>query len=382
MAQEHTAILSGIAIVLCTSGIAHAAAIERAIPSTTRILFEDGTYGEVGVTYTDPHQSGDDALLPEAFTGIPGGLAVPGTTGDVFDSYWTFSGAWKNDINDRLSYAVIFDEPYGADTDYGEGSFPAGVFTYEGTSANLDSYQLSGILAYDVRPDIKLFAGARAQKLDAEADIPFVGPTAGLPPYTADGEADWGFGYLVGAAYSRPDIALRVSLTYYSQIDHELDTEEFGLFDTETDITTPRSVALEFQTGVAPKTLVFGSVRWVQWSEFSIAPPSYTAAVGRPLVDYEEDWFTYTLGVGRQLTDNLAGSLSILYEPDIGGELTTLGPYDGRTIGTAALSYDIEKFNITGGISYGSTGDTSNVFETDYNDGYVWGAGLRIGYTF
>ena len=102
----------------------------------------------------------------------------------------------------------------------------------------------------------------------------------------------------------------------------------------------------------------------------------------RPLVAYDDDWWTYTLGVGRELTDTLAGSLSVSYEPDVGGEMTSLGPYDGRTTATAALSYDYGQWNITGGVTYGVLGDTENLLETDYNDGSVWGAGVRVGYTF
>ena len=49
-----------------------------------------------------------------------------------------------------------------------------------------------------------------------------------------------------------------------------------------TDVDTPQSVQLDFQTGVAPKTLVFGYVRWVDWSEFSISPARLRAADRRP----------------------------------------------------------------------------------------------------
>lgn len=382
MPHNSKAILAGMAVALGSAGMAEAAAIERAVPSTTRILFEEGSYGEIGFTYTDPEQSGDDAVLPPTLTSAPVAVTVPGDTGDVFDEHWNFSAAWKADINDRLSYAIIFDQPFGADTEYGAGTFAAGGFSYDGTNADLDTNTFSGIMAFDMRPDVKLYAGLRVQQLDADASIPFIGPSAGLPPYTAETDSDWGYGYLVGAAYSREEIALRIALTYYSEIEHEFEVDEFGTLDTEADITTPQSVQLDFQTGVAPKTLVFGSVRWVDWSEFSIEPPAYTAAVGQPLVDYEDDWVTYSLGVGRQLTNSLAGSLSFTYEPDVGGELTTLGPYDGRKAATAALSYDHAQFNVTGGVSYGTLGDTSNIFDTDFNDGSYWAAGLRFGYSF
>jgi hypothetical protein len=45
-------------------------------------------------------------------------------------------------------------------------------------------------------------------------------------------------------------------------------------------------------------------VRWVDWSETEIVSPGYFA---NPVVDYDGDYVTYTLGVGRQLTDSPAG---------------------------------------------------------------------------
>jgi long-chain fatty acid transport protein len=367
---------------LAAAGGANAAALEQTVPSTIRLLYQEGRYAEFGVAYTDPDQSGDGAVIPPNPI-IPAG-PLPGNTGDVFEARWTFSGAYKADLSDRLSYALIFDQPLIADTRYGAGTFPIPI--YEGSKADLTTYQLTGALSYDISDNVKLFGGLRAQRLDAEAAVSFV------DDYSVKADDSWGYGYLLGAAYERPEIALRVALTYYSRIGYDLDTAEFtattGTVDTETDVDTPQSVQLDFQTGVAPQTLVFGYIRWVDWSEFAISPPIYEQATAfllgqpRPLVDYADDWWTYNLGIGRQLTDAVAGSLSLTYEPDVGGELTSLGPYDGRTTATAALSYDYGQFNVTGGLTYGVLGDTFNVLQTDYDDGSVWGAGLRVGYTF
>jgi long-chain fatty acid transport protein len=382
-------LLAGASLAaLAAAGAAHAAAIEQTVPSTVRLLYQEGTYAEFGLTYTDPDQSGEGAVIPP----IPGVTTTPtvlsGDTGDLFKDRWTVSAAWKNDINENWSYLVTFDEPYLADTDYGGGTFLPNPlnFTYEGSLADLRTYQITGVLAYDVNPNIKFYGGARVQRLDAKAAVPFIGG------YSVDADIDYGYGYLLGAAYARPEIALRVALTYFSKIEHDLDTAEFtdatGTVDTDTDVDTPQSVSLDVQTGVAEGTLVFGSIRWVDWSEFAIEPPIYgqatAALLGAPraLVDYEDDWWTYQLGIGRQLTDNLAGSLALTYEPDVGGEMTTLGPYDGRNTATAALSYDYGQINVTGGLTYGKLGDTRNLLQTDFDDGSVWGAGLRVGYTF
>ncbi len=272
----HAGRLFASASALClVGGLAHGAALEQAVPSTLRLLYEEGTYAEFGITYTDPDQSGEDATIPAGVVG-PVPFTLPGNTGDVFEDRWNFSGAWKNDINDRWSYVIGFDQPFIADTSYGRGSFlPNPInFTYDGSSANLTTYQITGVLAYDVNQDVKVFGGLRAQWLNADAALPFI---AG---YSVDADPGWGFGWLVGAAYARPEIGLRIGLTYFSEIKHDLDTAEysdfFGAADTSTDINTPQSVTLDAQTGVAEGTLVFGSIRWVDWSEFTIAPPLYS----------------------------------------------------------------------------------------------------------
>lgn len=383
-AHRHRRALCGASLLaIAAAGSAQAAALEQVVPATIRLLYQEGRYVEFGVAYTDPHQSGNGVTLPPN-PALPSGGTLPGNTGDVFDGRWNFSGAYKADLSERISYALTFDQPYVADTMYGAGSFALPVYT--GSSADLKTYQITAAMAYDVNPNVKLFGGVRAQRLDAKAAISFV------DDYHVDAGKDWGYGWLLGAAYERPEIALRVSLTYYSKIAHSLDTNESttttGVVPTSTDVDTPQSVTLDFQTGVAPRTLVFGSVRWVDWSEFRIDPPLYEQAVvgligaPRPLVDYDEDWWTYTLGMGHQITDRMAASFSVSYEPSVGGEMTSLGPYDGRTSATASLSYEFGQMTVTGGVTYGKLGDTHNVLQTDFDDGSFWGAGVRVGYTF
>ncbi|GAB5436920.1 hypothetical protein [Falsiruegeria mediterranea] len=88
---------------------------------------------------------------------------------------------------------------------------------------------------------------------------------------TTDAPVD--FGYALGVAWERPDIAARVSLTYSSAMEHTLLESESlnppppvpaGTLVTvpaSSTIETPQSVNLDFQTGIAPDTLLFGSVR-------------------------------------------------------------------------------------------------------------------------
>lgn len=361
-------------VLAAAGGQAWGAAIERSVPSTSRLLFEPGRYGELGAVWVDPRQDGSGA--DTGVLGMPGRL--DGRTGDMFDPEWTLSGALKAGTGQGFSFALLVDQPYGAATTY-PGGASAVAALYAGTLARLDTWEAAGIVAWDPLPSVKLYGGVRMQWLDARADIPFI---AG---YTVRGEGDWGTGYLAGIAYQRPEIAFRTALTYYSPIRHRLRTEEAAGGSTAastTEISTPQSVSLEIQSGIAPRTLAFGSVRWVEWSDFDISPPLYAALVGEPLVDYSGDWWTWTAGIARQLSDALAGSLSVSYEPSIGGALTTLGPHDGRITATAALSYDFGRANLTGGVTWGKLGDTSNALDTRFDDGTVLGLGVRLGVRF
>jgi long-chain fatty acid transport protein len=380
------ALMAGAA-TLGTPALVSAAALERAVPAVVRILYEDGTYGEIGLVYTDPDLEGKNGVAPPVpAIGFPGG-PISGKTGNLLGDDWKYSGAIKGDFtfDDRLSWILLFDQPFVANTRYGQGSYPD-AFNYDGTDADLDTYQISAGLAFDVTPNVKVYGGVRAQRLDASASISF------LSDYAIKAEDEWGYGGFVGAAYSRPEIGLRVALTYSSKIEYRLDTREsatgFGEIDDKTNVDTPQSVMLEAQTGIDAKTLVFGSVRWVDWSEFAIAPELYGQITGeflgeqRALVDYPEDWWTYNIGVARSLSDDLAGTLSVTYEPQVDEVLTTLGPVDGRTTLNAGLSYDIGQINIAGGLSYGWLGDTTNLLDTKYRDGTIFAAGLRLGYTF
>ena len=352
-------------IGLVASSTVHAAGIERSAP-TTRALFEEGRYLEFSATWADPELEGSGGSAA-AFGGPP--FAAPNGTGDIFESYATLGFAYKADIGDRFSYALIFDQPWGVDTLYPDDPFSI----YSGTDANLSSNQLTGILAYDATDRFKVYAGLRAEQISADAAIPFVGG------YTVETDTQTNFGYMVGAAYQIPEIAFRLGVTYYSAIKHEMDTVEFGAIDGQTDIETPQSVNIEFQSGVAEDTLVFGSIRWVDWSEFAISPPNYPLGT---LVDYDKDWTTYTLGVGRQFTETWGGFAQVTYEPGNDTVLTTLGPVDGRTGLGLGATYTQGNMKVTAGVSYTWLGEAQNPLATQYEDGSALGVGVRVGYTF
>lgn len=356
--------------LVASATLAQAGGLERSAQSPA-ILFEDGRYLELGFSFVNPKASGT--------------LATPLATfesGDMLSSYTNLSFGYKADLNETLSYAIILDQPYGADTAYPTDA----TYPFAGSTAAVNSNALTGILQYNFGNGASVYGGLRAQSLQAEAFLP------GLGDYTIDSNTDYQFGYMAGVAYERPDIALRVALTYHSEIEHELDLTENSLSpviapdgeETNTEnVVMPQALNLEFQSGVAENTLVFGSVRWVEWSETVINPALYqNAGQPRPLVFFEDDRITYTLGVGRRLNETWSVLGSISYEESTGSETGNLGPTDGFTsVGLGAV-YTKDNMKVTGGVRYIDIGDATTFSTAEFSGNSAVAAGVRVGWSF
>jgi len=354
-----------------TTGMAQAGALDRSGQSITA-LFEEGRYLEFSFGSVSPSTSGN--AVP-ALGGV--------SSGDLTPSYLQLGASFKADINDRLSYAIIYDQPFGADVSYpvGTGYFAAG------SRAVVDTHALTGLLRYKFNDAFSVHGGVRAQSISASASVPFINN------YEVSGSSDIGFGYVAGVAYERPEIALRVSLTYNSEIEHNSDTVETSLAlggpnASVTTIETPQSLNLEFQTGIAQDTLLFGGLRWTEYSDFTIAPANFGLLTGgAPLLSYEDDIYTWSLGVGRRINDTWSVSAAVGYERTNGGFETNLGPTDGiRTLSLAAI-YTRDNMKITTGIRYAEIGDAQTAIPgaapaAVFDDNDALAIGVRVGFKF
>ena len=344
--------------------------LDRMAPEI-RTLFEEGNYFEMSWAAVSPRLEGEGGLLE------PAGLG----TGNILESYDQWGFAFKTDLNQRTSLAFILDQPWGVNTFY-----PAVATSgYSGTLANFESNELSTILRRQVNNNVSAYGGLRVQSIKARAAFPF-GGAIGLPgPYQVTADRDEGLGFMAGAAYEIEKIKLRLAVTYYSEVDTTHDTTEVAgasIVNDVTDVTTPQSINIDFQSGIAKDTLAFGSVRWVDWSKFAISPPLFSGSTGVPLVDYSEDWITYTVGIGRKVTERFSIAFIFRYTPMTDQQLTTLGPVDGRTAYTIAPSFKFNRMKITTGVSYIDTGDATNFAGTNFVDGRAFAVGTRVGFNF
>lgn len=350
-----TYMTAGAALLLTTS-IAMAGGLDRSGQSIGAI-FEDGDYAELSF----------GSVMP-SLSGSVGGGAV--ASGNIGPSYVQLGVAYKTQVNDQVSLAVIYDQPFGADVLYPTGT----GYPIAGYNAQVGTDSVTALGRYEFNSNFSVHGGLRYVQARGVYDILAYNST-----YSTDG----GFGYVVGGAYEREEIALRVALTYSSEIDLNLDgSGAGGAGDLST--TLPESINLDFQTGVAEDTLVFGSIRYVAWDGFALVDAVNPTSTGS-ILSYDDDVITYNIGVGRRITDNFAASFGIGYEASTGETTGQLGPTDGYISYQIGGAYTMDNgVEVSGGVRYVDLGDatTDAPLGAAFNDNHAIAVGLKVAMSF
>ncbi|MCF6443254.1 OmpP1/FadL family transporter [Nereida sp. MMG025] len=369
-------VLSGAAALALATGAAQAGGIDRSGQFLSP-LFEDG--GETGAYL----QFSYGQVNPEANGTVNSGAAP---LGQPLGRYNSLSFAYKNELSDQLSFAVIVDQPFGVTLSYG-GTFLSSNPTLEALGfepqANISSNAVTGVLRYKFNENFSVHGGLRSQQMSGR-----IVSTAGI----LDASSNRDLGYLVGVAYERPDIAMRFALTYNSEIDHRFDAQTLnpstgGLVPIpDFRVVTPESLNLEFQTGIAADTLLFGSVRYAKWDGFNLTAFG-TSGPETEFVRFTEDTTTFSIGVGRRLNENWSVAATYGYESSGSrpGD-TLLAPTTGSETFGLAATYTEGPMVLTAGVSMGRLGDQSVPLApgqaATFEDNKVFGAGIRLGYNF
>lgn len=262
------------------------------------------------------------------------------------------------------------------------------------TNVSISSQNFTGLLGVKLgeKKNIQIYGGPTIQRL--EGDVHLRGNAYGAASgYDASIARNTDYGWMAGIAYLKPEIALKAALTYRSEIDHDVTlTENFpalgaaGVGTNEITITTPKSVNLDFQTGINPTTLLTAKARWVPWSDFAIKPTIYGNASGLNLVSYDDDAWTAEVGLGKKLSPQLAISGAVGYDSGAGNPITSLGPVEGNwNVGLGAKYNLTPEWAVSGGVKYLMFGDAkanlpdgSIVGDFQDNDGWVYG--VRLSY--
>lgn len=483
-----------------------AAALDRSGQSISAFLQPDN-YFEAGLSVLDPTVEGREAGTSETRRNID----------DMGEDYYFPSAALKLQLTDKISFGLLYDQPFGADAKYhgenvfvsdptntilptssldairqstidknfnalsatdrvgaalqaqgvdlssaqGQAQYRQTLAAYnanfqgtkdkidaaikqgvtqkvdEGlkqvnstlgkgnTSVEVDTQNLSMIFGFQPIKNINLYGGAAYQTI--KGSVSLRGQAYSLyNGYDAKIKETSGVGWLAGASYQIPEIALKASITYRSEIDHDVNAQEslptlgaLSLLGDEgaaaaqqiaaatgkTKITTPQSVNLDLQTGIMENTVAFANLRWVNWKDFSIRPykfglvsdvvgklPQIGRSNGFNLVEYSDDQWSVNAGVGRKLNDQWAGNVSVGWDSGAGNPVSTLGPTEGYwNVGLGVQYSPAANYFIAGGVKYFWLGDAKaqtgaqaggSDYVADFSDNNAIAYGLKIGYKF
>lgn len=424
--------------MLSFAGLAHSAGLDRSTQPSWGFA-QDGTFAYVEYITIDPKVAGKDTS----------NNAVP----DMAESYEFLNFGAKADINDTFTLGAFFDQPLGADVQYsGSHNFtvPSDVTKInqvisqaqqnilaaktandkvaeakatqtllsartalqtmgESTSVTVKSQNFTALLGakFGDKKQFQVFAGPALQKISGDVHLRGLsyGPFSG---YDATISEDTAYGWVAGVAYSKPEIALKASLTYRSEIEHttkmaerlpvapmlnsSLGTNFPNTLTEELNLESPKSVNLDFQTGINPTTLLTAKVRWVPWSDFAVVPKLYNKVSkiavpeGLPLITYDKDSWTAEIGLGKKLSDKWAVSGAVGWDSGAGNPVTTLGPVEGNwNVGLGARYNVTPEWAVSAGAKYLKFGDAkaklpNGTVVGDFTDNDGWVYGLRLSY--
>ena len=382
------ALRSAILLSLIPTTSVFAAGLDRSGQSILPFL-QSGNYAEASFSVLDPNVSGESN----------NGASVS----DMADDYYFPSAALKIQATEHFSFGLLYDQPYGADSQYpsAAGAFGNGK---EGTSVKVRTNNLSLIFGYQPTENWNLYAGPVYQTVKGNVSLRGSAYSL-LSGYDINLEEDDAFGWLAGAAYQIPEIALKAAVTYRSEIKHELDTTEtsniyipsYGIdlrsVTSQTEVVTPQSVNLDFQTGIAKDTLAFANIRWVHWDQFAVSPTALATASklakgkAQNLIDYSDDQISATVGVGHKFTSKWSGSASVGWDSGAANPVTTLGPVEGFwSVGLGGQYSPAENYFVQAGVKYFWLGDakaqTGGNVVGDFSNNDAIAYGLKFGYKF
>ena len=304
-------------------------------------MYENGTHAEFSFGSVNPS-------IPADWTG-------GGSGKNLASSFAVSNFAAKTSLGDKFDIGLWrTNNSNGVAIDWGP-TFPI--------AADLTVSGLVGLVRYRVSDNFSVMAGLKRLQSDAGASVsvPLGETPAGLTgaPTFLNANASLGVAsYTIpsssattsvyGIAYERPEIAMRLELLLEGETEMSMTAaynvagsgdvfvdasaadpngtsgELDGSHTGTATIGIGDAMTLNFQTGIAANTLLFGSVRNSRWKNNQVIAPN---PLGSAALSSFGDGQSYTIGVARKFSDSLSGSISTFTDPASGcGDASALSP--------------------------------------------------------
>lgn len=343
----------------------------------TSMMYNDGGYAEVATT-----------SISYGVTATSGAAVGANTHGMAKDQTRTSFG---------------FKTQFG-NIDVGLSSYNSGAIQLDGQataagvslvpSADVTARSLALLGRYRINENMSAFAGLNKYSVETST------VTTLAAAYEVSGDE---IAPVVGVAYEMKDIALRVEGIIQPKTDMTLTAKSAALAFIQAGgtasavsgatLVVPQTITLNFQSGIAEDTLLFGSIHQADWDNAQINIPVNTTTSAPTIGSSFSSKTAYSVGLGRKISDDL--SLIASYSTEDGGGSTSTDPFtltDGyQTLGFAAR-YTRDNMTFTAGYGYTKVGDVLVSYATgvpalgtltaDYKDNDISAIGVKIGFSF
>jgi long-subunit fatty acid transport protein len=357
----------------------------------TAFMYQDGNYGEVGnasITYNVKATTQSKPTTKSKMAKNQSRSTV---------AFKMESGAFDLGLSSYMSGAIQLSGTNGNASTCNPATLPAACSVVPDADVIMNSLALIG--RYKMDDNLSFLAGVNRYEIASGATV-----SALSGHYAVSGDA---IAPTFGAAYERSEIALRAELviqskTKISNFKAQSSFAAGGAATTLQDVsdesmTIPQTMKLNFQSGIAENTLMFGSIHQANWDDAQIVIPARDNGSALGGVDAVGSSFasktTYSIGVGRKFTEQLSGLIS--YTTEAGGGKTTSDPFTLRN-GYQSLSvggrYTVGNITVSGGYNYTLPGDvdlahkkadgTASGLTASYKNNNVSAFGLKVGFSF
>ena len=299
-----------------------AAATVAALPNTVlaeglernnldaNFLFTEGSAAELSIGNVSP-------TLPATLPAALGGSKIDNVAG----SFQIMTTSAKTSIGDNLDLGLWYtNQGNGVDIDWGATI---------GIKAQVSLSTLAGMARYKLNENYSLIGGIKQVNVASGGEVNLSGTEWAMGSTSATGT-------VIGVAYERPEVAARVVLTSEAAIDLKIPTKVNGVSGVDSVGGVGDAINLSFQTGIAPDTLLFGNFRSSNWADNQLTLSTMPTPVSK-----FKDGNSWSLGVGRKLSDSLSVSASYFSDPGDGNGVSELAPTGGTQSVSLGARYSL-----------------------------------------
>jgi long-chain fatty acid transport protein len=208
-------------------------------------------------------------------------------------------------------------------------------------------------------------------------------------------------GMVYGIAYEIPKYALKVEVLQSEAIMMGLTGTASGVglatgvnstLAASSALAIPKATTIKLQTGIAEDTLLMASAHRVGWAASQIVI-DVTGVADFDTGSNFSDSTSYSVGLGRQVSEDTAVSLTYSWEDGSGAAATS--PFtmsNGSKTLSAGVKHKIDALTISAGASYTKAGDVNvthmaaptvpSGYTASYAGNSVMAFGLKVGFNF